>query len=243
MGMTHGETTDWTRSCRFAVEVDGKPDAAAAVFERRGVADLVGVLPDGTWFLVRPNEQKVYPLSEGSPTLSEDGQTATLGDDLPEQGHHLTLTPSGLTFDVSGHWLRVIVTPPLVGEVTVEDFLAHCPEFRQREQDYEPSPDRVQQIAAADGDLRLEIFFGSWCAHCQEVLPQLFKCLRLADNPKLQVRMIGLPRSFGREPEVQARAIRGVPTVIVMRGNTEVGRFSASQKSPIEDTLAQFIGG
>ena len=127
--------------------------------------------------------------------------------------------------------------------MTPAEFLALCPDFEDREREYKPDPDTVQAIAACGKEIELEIYFGSWCPHCQQVLPRLFKCLRLADNPKLQVRMIGLPRGFGSEPEVRARKVTGVPTVIVMDEGVELGRFSGTGDTPIEKSLADLLPG
>jgi len=232
---------EWSWSCRFTVEVEGKPVEGAALFERRGSADLLGLLPDGTWFLAKPPRQ-VFELPAGA--VERDGLTAVLQQEPASGGTPLTLTPSGLTFDVAGKWLRVIPTPVLLGETTPEKFLSLCPEFERREEEYQPKAESVRQIAATSRSLTLEIYFGSWCPHCQEVLPRLFKSLRMAHNDNLVVKMIGLPRAFGQEAVVRARQIRGVPTIIVTDpGGAEVGRFSGTEQTAIEDTLAQVVGG
>lgn len=241
-GSAVAEESEWTRSCRFTIEVDGKPAKDAAVFEKQRSADILGLLPGGTWFLVRPPKE----VFEVPPEAVErrDEQLAVLrqepsGDALP-----VTVTPSGLTFDVAGRWLRIILVPALLGSTTPEEFLSLCPEYQRREHDYSPKTESVEQIAATSRPLTLEIYFGSWCPHCQKVLPQLFKSLRLANNSKLEVRMIGLPRSFGQDPAVRAKHIRGVPTIIVMdQGGAEVGRFTGTEKTAVEETLAQLLGG
>lgn len=233
----------WTRSCRFAVEVDGRPSREAMVFERRGVADLLGRLGDGTWFLVQPVQQQVHPMPAGAVSLDAEGRQATV-QALPgaTQGTRLTLTPSGLTFDVGQRWVRVIVTPPLLGPVSFDDFLSLCPEFQERERAYQPQPEKVRAIAGAAEEMTLEIYFGSWCPHCQEVLPKLIRSLKDAANPRLRVKMIGLPRAFGDDPSVKTRQVKGVPTMILFRKDVEVGRFSGTEPTPVEETLARLVG-
>jgi thiol-disulfide isomerase/thioredoxin len=201
----------------------------------------VGRVADDRWFLVRPASQTVHNLAPGTVERTGTAGIRMLAEPT-DSGQPLTLTPSGLTFDVAGHWLRVIPTPALLGKTTPERFLGMCPEFQAREQAYQPEAAAVKQIASCQRDITLEIYFGSWCPHCQEVLPRLFKCLRLADNDKVKVQLIGLPRQYGREPEVRAREIRGVPTVIVMEEGVEIGRFSGTDKTvTIESTLAGFV--
>ena len=242
VGSARAQDTQWTWSCRYDVEVDGASPDGAAVFERRGSADILGLLPGNKWFLVKPPKQ-VFELPAGA-VQRLDGQTAVLKSEPTDGSLPVTITPSGLTFDVAGNRLRIVPTPELLGETTPEEFLGLCPEFRRRAEVYVPRSDSVQTLAASSRDLKLEIYFGSWCPHCQEVLPRLFKSLDLANNTKLQVRMIGLPRSFGRDPAVRAKQIRGVPTIIVTDSDgAEVGRFSGDENTAIEETLAQLVGG
>jgi len=241
-GVLFAQQPEWEQSCRFSVEVDGKPDPSAALFERRGVADLVGRIGDDSWFLVRPAAQTVQRIAPEAVERHGERTIALLAEPS-DSGEALTLTPSGLTFDIAGHWLRVIPTPELLGKTTPEAFLGMCPEFQEREEAYQPDATALQEIRSCDRDVTLEIYFGSWCPHCQQILPRLIKCLRLAENDRLKVQYIGLPRRFGGEPEVRQREIRGVPTVIVLEHGQEIGRFSGSENVPIETTLASVLHG
>lgn len=238
------EESSWARSCRFTIQANDLAAPGAMVFEKRGVADLVGRLADGKWFLVQPGQQQAYLLAPEDANLQAGGRQATITA-LPgaQRGTPLVLTQAGLRFDLAGLALRIIPTPPLLGDVTYDAFLSLCPEFLDREQAYEPRPEKVKAISAGGDDIKLEVFFGSWCPHCQEVLPRLIKSLRQVGNPKLQVRMIGLPRAFTEDPAVKARGVRGVPTVIVYRKDVELGRFSGTETTPVEETLARLVGG
>jgi len=234
----------WARSCRFAIEANRQPAPGSMVFEKRGVADLLGRLADGRWFLVQPVQQRAHALAPDAAGVDAGGRKATIKL-LPavQQGTPLILTPAGLAFDFAGQSVRIVPTPPLLGDVSYDAFLSLCPEFQDREHAYEPQAERVKAISAKGNDVILEVYFGSWCPHCQEVLPRLIKSLREAGNPNLRVRMIGLPRAFTEDPTVKARGVRGVPTVIVYRKEVELGRFSGTETAPIEETLARLIGG
>lgn len=240
-GAVRAQETVWSRSCRFFAEVDGGAAASGAVYERRGTPDMLGRLEGGVWFLLQPAQRRALALSAENAELVEGNRRVILRGTLPAEGNRVTLTPSALTFDMGGHWIRVIPTPPLVGEVTPDAFLGLCPEFQDRERAYEPRPEMVEQIASADGDVSVEVFFGSWCPHCQQVLPMLIKSLRMAGNSKLSVKMIGLPRAFRDDPAVKARAVTGVPTVIVFQDGEEVGRFSGTEQIPVEESLAKLV--
>jgi len=238
------EEAPWARSCRFAVETNRQPAPGSMVFEKRGVSDLLGVLGDGTWFLVQPVQQQAHALARDAASVDPGGRQATIKA-LPgaQRGTPLILTPAGLTFDLAGKSVRIVPTPPLLGVVTADAFLSLCPEFQDREKAYAPRPEKVKAISANGNDVSLEVYFGSWCPHCQDVLPRLIKSLREAGNPNLRLKMIGLPRAFTEDPIVKARGVRGVPTVIVYRKDVELGRFSGTESAPIEETLARLVGG
>lgn len=240
-GLLWAEDSVWQRSCRFATDVDSSGATPGTVYEKKGTPDMLGTLTGDVWFLLQPAKRRVLTLAAGQVKLAADGPTATLSGPLPDEGTAVKLTPAALTFDVNGRFVKVLPTPPLLGEVKAEDFLNLCPDFQADETNYEPDAKTVTRLANTKKQHTVEVFFGSWCPHCQKVLPKLIKSLRLADNANLHVKWIGLPRSFINEPMVKERAVRGVPTIIVLEGDHEVGRFSGAEKTPIEVLLANLV--
>jgi len=240
-GMLWAEDSVWQRSCRFATDVDSSGVTPGTVYEKKGTPDMLGTLTGDVWFLLQPSKRRVLTLAAGQVKLAADGPTATLSGTLPEEGTAVKLTPAALTFDVGGRFVKVLPTPPLLGEVKAEDFLNLCPDYQSDETNYQPDSKLVARLASAKKQHTVEVFFGSWCPHCQKVLPKLIKSLRMADNANLAVKWIGLPRSFINEPTVKAREVRGVPTIIVLEGDREVGRFSGVEKIPVEASLANLV--
>ncbi len=231
----------WERSCRFTVQVDGGGSETGAVFEGKATANMLGRLPGGAWFLLEPARRRVLSLEAVNVEVDEMQRQAVLKGALPTSGSSIKLSPSGLSFDIAGRWVKVLPMPPLLGEVQAQDFLNLCPEFEDREINYQPNPEMVGRLAQAQKDVTVEVFFGSWCPHCQQVLPRLMKSLRLADNANLQVKWIGLPRSFSTEARVKAREVKGVPTIIVFSEGNELGRFSGTDQVPVEASLAELL--
>ena len=240
-GLLWAEDSVWQRSCRFSTDVDGSGVTPGTVYEKKGTPDMLGTLTGDVWFLLQPAKRRVLTLAAGQVKLAAKGPTAILSGSLPAEGTPVKLTPAALTFDVNGRFVKVLPTPALLGEVQAEDFLNLCPEFQEDETNYQPDSRTVTRLANAKKQHTVEVFFGSWCPHCQKVLPKLMKSLRMADNSNLQVKWIGLPRSFSNEPRVKDREVRGVPTIIVLEGEREVGRFSGVEKIPVEVSLANLV--
>ena len=232
----------WNQSCRFVMSVNGGPDPTSVLYERRGTADIVGSVAGYSWFVVRPSSQRLHLLMDGTVEPAGPRSVRLLAEPM-DTGEPLTRTSTSLDFAVEGHALRIMATPPLLGDTTARAFLDLCPEYQEREAEYVPESEALQQIASMQRDLTLEVYFGSWCPHCQVVLPELIKSLRLADNDQLDVRMIGLPRNFALEPRAAQREVRNVPTLILFEAGRELGRFSGNEGETVEHSLAALVSG
>lgn len=226
------------RACRFTVARNGEPLAASRVYERTGSADLVAAPGDGTWLYVRPATRRFQPLEPAS--VRDAGERTVIVVPPPASGGRSLRFDRAAAALVLGDegGLAVIPTPDLLGETTEEAFLGLCPELQDRERNYEPDPDAVRELAACTRPITLEIYFGSWCPHCQQVLPRLLRVLRDADNEHLSVRLYALPRQLDG---TEGRGVGKVPTIILLEGGTEIGRFHGLEGAPVERTLADLV--
>jgi thiol-disulfide isomerase/thioredoxin len=240
-GALEAQESNWVRSCRFSVQVDGTDGPAGIVFERRGTPDMLGRLDDGALFLLQPAQRRALTLDSERVEIADKDLRAVLNGPLPSEGSPVRLTPSALTFQAGDRWIKVLPTPPLLGEITSRQFLDLCHEYERAWVDYQPDTEMVRKLAEAGGGVTVEVFFGSWCPHCQILVPQLIKSLEAAGNADLRVKWIALPRTFSREPVVQERAVKAVPTVIVLKEGRELGRFSGTERIPVEESLANLL--
>jgi thiol-disulfide isomerase/thioredoxin len=240
-GALQAEELIWDRSCRFSVAVDGTEGTAGIVFERRGTPDMLGQLEDGAVFLLQPAQRRALTLDGKAVKLTDKERRAVLTGSLPSEGNPVRLTPSALTFQVGERWIKVLPTPPLLGEIESREFLDLCPDYEQAWVDYQPDSEVIRKLAAVDGGVSIEVYFGSWCPHCQIMVPQLMKSLEAAHNAELQVTWIALPRNFSREARVKERAVTAVPTVIVLQEGRELGRFTGTERIPVEASLANLV--
>ena len=234
---------DWTRTCKFVIQADQGTIPGSALYWTVGTPDLLVRVAENSWFLLRPAIQEFHALTPEAVEARSDGTMALLATPTGA-GEPLALERGQLRLEVAGQSFRVILTPDLMGATTPEAFLGLCHEYEDRARAYTPNPLAVEMLAASGRELTLVIYFGSWCPHCQEVLPRLFKSLQAADNAKLKVEMIGLSREFAVEPLAQEHRIERVPTVIVMEGDAEIGRLhGGAEEGAIEEALAAMVGG
>jgi len=91
--------------------------------------------------------------------------------------------------------------------------------------------------------VRIEVFFGSWCPHCREIVPQFLKSIQSIGNHGFEVTLTGVPHPpFDTYAPAREKGIRGVPTFIVYRGDEELGRFSSfSGESSVEHEIVLIL--
>jgi hypothetical protein len=107
---------------------------------------------------------------------------------------------------------------------------------------YQTNPSAITQLTKLSPELSFIIFIGSWDEKSQQVLAQFYKCLDEAKINRIRAIPYFLDRDLkspqGLEQEFR---INQLPTVIVMKGNSEIARISNSSSNSIEADLADII--
>jgi thiol-disulfide isomerase/thioredoxin len=131
----------------------------------------------------------------------------------------------------------------IVGPVTREAILARKPDWRIAVAAYQPRPEVVDRIRGLAREVRMEVYFGSWCPDCAAHLPAFFRILELADTPLLKVSYVGVPQAKDkRGPYCTERRIARVPTFVVLVDGREVGRIVETPEKSLEEDLAKILG-
>ena len=94
----------------------------------------------------------------------------------------------------------------------------------------------------------ISVFLGTWCGDSQREVPRLLKTLDALDYPAAGLTLIGVNRArqqYKQSPngEQEGKNIHRVPTVIVYRNGTEVGRIIESPVSSMEQDLLAITSG
>jgi hypothetical protein len=91
---------------------------------------------------------------------------------------------------------------------------------------------------------RVTIVFATWCGDSKRAVPRLLKALHEANNPLLQVELVGIGPNFLTPLEyVRERKLTNVPTVIVERGR-EIGRVvETPATATVEQDVATIVSG
>ena len=138
---------------------------------------------------------------------------------------------------------RVSFGEDLVGASSREAILRHNPAWEGTVAAYQPLPEVIGRLRSLGREVRIEVFFGSWCSDCAAHLPAFFKILDLVDSPLLKVSYTGLPREREkRGAYAKDRVIERIPTIIVFVDGREEGRIVETPRKTLEEDLAAILG-
>ncbi len=158
----------------------------------------------------------------GRVALLPDASLAALG--------RFTIAGEGIEFAVDGRPAQLRNKPWLLGEQDLDGMWAYSSAYRRGADSYELSEPLVRQLRSDGRAVEVRVFFGSWCPHCEQVLPRVLRLAEELAGSTVRLSFYGLPRGAGfkEDPEVQRFDIESVPTGVVMVDGREVGRIQGS---------------
>ncbi len=131
--------------------------------------------------------------------------------------------------------------PPVVGPLPLADFAKALPMWEERAGAWKVAPETLERLRSA-APARIEVVFGSWCPDSYDHLPPLIAALREARNPGLELVLIGVDR--GKQDPTGAAGRLGVtrvPTVVVFRGDVELGRVIETPATTMDLDVARIL--
>jgi hypothetical protein len=131
----------------------------------------------------------------------------------------------------------------LAGPSGREAILEHCPAWQSVVAAYQPDPEALDKLRGLAREVRIEVYFGSWCADSEAHVGAFFKVLELADTPLLQASYVGVPEAKDlRAPYVRDRKVEKLPTFVVLVDGREAGRIVETPQKSVEADLVRILG-
>lgn len=125
------------------------------------------------------------------------------------------------------------IKDPLSGQTLLKGFIndrmlsdtAAFKWYGEMQKGYLPNPAVVSTVAATKDSISFLVFLGTWCTDSHYVIPRFFKILETAGFDKNKVVLIALDRSKKDAANLAPLfGIGHVPTIIVVKNGTEIGR-------------------
>jgi len=231
---------------KFVFFLDGEEDANAEVYQSQSAgAYLVVPTLSESPLLVQArsaavstvNLMKVDRQPNGGVRLLDGAMLAPLGK--------FTIAGDGIEFSVDGRAAQLRNKPWLLGEQDLEAMRAYSRDYRTGADAYEFSEPLVRQLQAESRPVEVRVFFGTWCPHCQQVLPRVLRVAQELAGSQVALSFYGLPQGdgFSADPEVKRLDIDSVPTAVVFVSGREVGRISGSSWKIPELAIKNAIQG
>jgi thiol-disulfide isomerase/thioredoxin len=149
------------------------------------------------------------------------------------EGPNLTVTRDGIS-------VTLVPSPPLLGKQTVEQLVTALPEYRRNAAYYSPDRSAVDELKNLRQPAELFVVFGSWCSHCEAVVPRLVRVLQDAGATKLAVTLHGVPQG-GSDAVANQLGVTGLPTGILRRDGKEIARMKDDDWEAPETSLARLL--
>lgn len=129
----------------------------------------------------------------------------------------------------------------MLGTVTTQAVLDGDQRFAQNYESYQPASAEIAAVQKIDGK-SLIVLFGAWCHDSQREVPRLLKLLD-SSGVKLKSLQLVAVNQQKQEPSGLHRtmALRFTPTIILMDGNTELGRIIERPQTSLGQDLADML--
>lgn len=173
--------------------------------------------------------------------IREDAETGTIRLDTGgPQEDLLVVRVDGpnLVVEQDGAGVALAAPEPVLGDRTLDEMTRLLPEYRRSAARYTPDAATLERLRRIDQPAELIVFFGSWCPHCEQMVPRLLRVLQDAGTLPLEVRFHGLPPGGAGDALANQYRITGLPTCVVRRGTTEVARLVDDDWDAPEKSLA-----
>lgn len=130
----------------------------------------------------------------------------------------------------------------LTGPLTLSEITENDHVFEIYIDRYQPDDEAIAYLKAYQDTAEVVIFYGSWCRESKKYLPGLIKTLQSAANERIQVHIIGVDAQKKVPAEfLNMHQIEYIPTVVVLKGNEELGRIVEKPLERIETDLVEIL--
>jgi thiol-disulfide isomerase/thioredoxin len=244
-GSLHAATVDVAATGQLRAETKGPGAPEAKVYRSLDVPPaflIVGsVYGRPVWVTTGPTSARLLDPERVTPNPS-DPEMLRVDTGGPQQDF-LSVRVSGpsLVVDRDGVTLTLTQAPPILGDRTANDLLQALPEYRRNAARYQPDQASVDALRKATQPVELLVFFGSWCSHCEEMVPRLLKVMQEAQGTGLTVRYHGVPADGAPDPFADQMGVRALPTGVLRRDDKEVARLDVDDWEHPEKSLARLV--
>ena len=228
----------------FSFELGGEELDNAEIYLSKKAAAYLVIAPElASPVLINPRAGSVESVSFMKVAKRDDGTIDLMADASFNRLGAFKIDGQTIVFEVKGQAAKLKQKPPLLGRHHPETLRSYKPEYGRQADAYTPVPRSLAALETQGRDVRVLVYFGTWCPVCGRMVP---KVLRLDDDltgSKVRFEYYGLPQPMTDDPVTERDDIHGVPTGIVYVDGKEVGRLSARDLNVPENAIRRLLDG
>lgn len=209
---------------------------------------MLALLPEGTAaYIVDLTSCAVTKVGKDAFTFAEDRNSATTAAELKGEPAGVAVMPNdqSIVIDTGDETFVIGSHQSRAGAMTVEDIWTTAPVWKSIRDHYDPIAEAVARLRDLEEPTQVEIVLATWCGDSKFQVPRLLKAIDDSGNANIKVHVIGVGPLFHSPMEyIERERITNVPTIIVKRGDREIGRIvETPAAATIEEDLADILQG
>lgn len=111
------------------------------------------------------------------------------------------------------------------GYVKASDILS-LPEFKRSYEQFQIPEEKIEKLAKALKDVKIEVFLGDWCPDSAENVPPFIKIIEKINLSPDNVFYINVPKEKDKRPDLlKEKKVERLPTFIFYKKDKEIGRI------------------
>jgi thiol-disulfide isomerase/thioredoxin len=232
----------FTRIGEYVVAIDGADAETARLFGAQRARALLILSPDlPSPVLIDLANGTVSGLQLMKVAEQADGRVDLLPNPVAQPYGAYTVDGPQIVFEVGATEVTIKPKPVLTGNRRADELVEHDPSYGTKRDAYAAAPALIEQLRRVDDEVRVRIYFGTWCPFCAEMVPRILKIAEELEGSGIRFEYYGLPRQINEDAEARAMRITGVPTGVVYRDGQEIGRINGNGWQSPEKSLLDLV--
>jgi thiol-disulfide isomerase/thioredoxin len=235
---THSIFYDFRPVEQYVLEVGGVSSPGAQILLAERLPAFLIMAPElDSAVILMPRMGTAQSVATESVAEQSDGSFALLRDVTLANEGRFQVAGRDVSFSIAGRPVVLKEKPYLLGLQEIATLEAYSSGYLQREREYSPYASVMEELRSFSRDVRVRVFFGTWCAYCSIYVPRMMRVVRELGDSAIQVEFYGLPSPATQDPIVNELRIDGVPTGVIYVGGEEVARIVGNMSQSPETAL------
>ncbi len=228
----------------FIFELGGEDLEHAEIYLSDRAAAYLVIAPElASPLLITPRAGSVESVSFMKVAKRTDGTIDLLADASFNRLGGFEIEDQTVVFEVKGQTAKLKTRPPLLGEHDLDALRSYKPDYARQADAYAPAARSLEVLRGEGRDVRVRVYFGTWCPVCGRLVPKVLKVHQELEGSKIRFEYYGLPQPLTDDPIAARDDVHGVPVGIVYVGGKEVGRLSGGDLNVPENAIRKLLDG